>query len=189
LQVVADATVAGHGWQSAFVLTDLNDDGDFLDAGEKTALASKGGETQAFTINDVGQVAGYTGGNAVIWQNGAITKKLGQFNKGTPIPSGINHGGQVVGSGGGASGLDVRAWVWTGSGSIQDLNSLIPSGSGWTKLEYAWGINDAGMIVGQGQLAAGVDHGFLLTPTAAPSAAASTAAPSLANANSSGLTT
>jgi probable HAF family extracellular repeat protein len=185
LQVVANATVAGRGWQSSFVLTDLNDDGDFLDAGEKTALASKGGETQAFTINDVGQVAGYTGGNAVIWQNGAITKKLGQFNKGTPIPTGINHGGQVVGWGGGASGQDVRAWVWTGSGSIQDLNSLLPGGSGWTKLENAWGINDAGMIVGQGQLTAGVEHGFLLTPTSAPSSATSTALPSFADAKTS----
>jgi probable HAF family extracellular repeat protein len=116
-----------------------------------------------------------------------MTKKLGQFNKGTPIPTGINHGGQVVGWGGGASGQDVRAWVWTGSGSIQDLNSLIPRGSGWTKLENAWGINDAGGIVGQGQTTPGVEHGFLLAPASAPTTVGSTDASSLADAKTSGV--
>jgi hypothetical protein len=184
LQIIANATVPGGGWNSAFVLTDLYHDG-FQSAGEKTPLASSGGETQALAINDLGQVAGYTGGNAVVWQNGRITKKLGQFNKGTPAPTGINHGGQVVGWGGGSTGLDDRAWVWTGSGKIQDLNGLIPTNSGWT-LEQATGINAGGMIVGQGPTS-GAQHGFLLTPTSAPAATAATSAAHHTDAKASGV--
>ena len=58
LQIIANATVPGGcGWCSAFVLTDLYHDG-FQSAGEKTSLASSGGGTQAFAINDVGKVVG-----------------------------------------------------------------------------------------------------------------------------------
>jgi probable HAF family extracellular repeat protein len=45
---------------------------------------------------------------------------------------------------------------------MQDLNSLIPVGSGWV-LSIANGINDSGEIVGYG-LIHGKTHGFLLTP-------------------------
>jgi hypothetical protein len=186
LQVVANTTVKGGGWQSAFLLTDLNDDGDFLDAREKTALASSG-ETQAFAINDVGEVAGFTGGNAVIWQNGVVTNNLGQFKRGTPIPTGINHAGQVVGWAIGADKLNSLAWVWTGSAKIQDLNNLIPNKPGWTELESAWGINDTGTIVGQGQITPGVWHGFLLTPKISDSAVETASPDNRADANASSL--
>ena len=57
--------------------------------------------------------------------------------------------------------LAYHAFVYEG-GSMTDLNSLIPAGSGWV-LRSATGVNDAGEIVGygtyQGQLS-----GFLLTP-------------------------
>ncbi len=50
---------------------------------------------------------------------------------------------------------------------MYDLNSLIPSSSGWT-LEDAYGINDYGQIVGVG-IINGLEHAFLLTPwVAAP---------------------
>lgn len=183
LQVIANATVPGGGWNSAFVLTDLDHDG-FHSAGEKTPLASGGGETQAFAINDVGQVAGYTGGNAVVWQNGRVTKKIGQFNKGTPVPTGINHGGQVVGWGVG-TGFAQLAWTCTGTGKIQDLNGLIPTNSGWT-LSEARCINVDGLIVGQG-FTSGAQHGFLLTPTSATTVAAATSVAGLTDARTSGL--
>jgi hypothetical protein len=43
-----------------------------------------------------------------------------------------------------------------------DLNSLIPSGSSWDLLE-AYGINNAGQIVGEGLLN-GQSHAFVLDP-------------------------
>lgn len=46
------------------------------------------------------------------------------------------------------------------------LNDLIDPASGWA-LEYAFAINNAGQIVGWGQIN-GVDHGFLLNPVIAP---------------------
>ena len=45
---------------------------------------------------------------------------------------------------------------------LRDLNTLVPSGSGW-QLQFASGINDNGRIVGSGQFQ-GSTHGFLLTP-------------------------
>ena len=83
---------------------------------------------------------------------------------------------------GDANVLPRRAWVWTGSGSIQDLSGLIPKKSGWT-LDEAMGLDAAGNIVGQGQLASGAVHGFLLTPTAAPAAAAIASDASLTQSN------
>jgi probable HAF family extracellular repeat protein len=49
-----------------------------------------------------------------------------------------------------------------GAAKIQDLNNLIPAGSGWF-LQYAFGINNSKQIVGQGLLN-GKQHAFLLLP-------------------------
>jgi hypothetical protein len=57
-----------------------------------------------------------------------------------------------------------RAFVWTSAGGFQDLNSLIPSDSGWT-LESATAINDRGEIVGRGDFRRDDDRGFLLIPS------------------------
>jgi hypothetical protein len=55
-----------------------------------------------------------------------------------------------------------RAFAWAGSQGFRDLNSLVPSDSGW-KLESAAAINDRGEIVGSGEFR-GDDRGFLLIP-------------------------
>ncbi len=60
-----------------------------------------------------------------------------------------------------------HAFLSHGSGPIEDLNDLIPSGSGWT-LEQANCVNDNGQIVGLGSIG-GHTHAFLLTPTPEPS--------------------
>jgi hypothetical protein len=57
--------------------------------------------------------------------------------------------------------LIYHAVIYT-NGKPQDLNRLIPKGSGWV-LEAATSINDVGEIVGYGTLH-GQEHGFLLTP-------------------------
>jgi hypothetical protein len=89
-----------------------------------------------------------------------------------------------VGWGLGANRLNRRAWIWTDSGAIKDINGLIRTKSGWT-LEEASGINAGGMIVGQGQLTSGAQHGFLLTPLTAPATAVMTAEARLTEANAS----
>ena len=48
------------------------------------------------------------------------------------------------------------------NGKLTDLNSLIPSGSGWV-LTAATGVNAAGEIVGYGTLKS-MQHAFLLKP-------------------------
>jgi len=50
---------------------------------------------------------------------------------------------------------------------MTDLNSLLPSGSGWDLLDAA-AINNAGDIVGTGINPDGVEHAFLLTPPSVP---------------------
>src|SRR5262249_55275721 len=161
-------------------LHDTDGDGDFLDLDlnlkprEVTDLGTLHGATSAgaYAINDVGQVAGASGGNAFTWQNG-VMKSLGQFHQETPTPSGINHSSVVVGY-----TEHHGAWVWTGNGRIQGLNDVIPRNSGWNLLG-AWGISDAGTIVGYAGTivgygtppSGGPNHAFLVTPTSAPAAA------------------
>jgi probable HAF family extracellular repeat protein len=72
------------------------------------------------------------------------------------------------------------------SGTVIDLNSQLPKKSGWSLLEIAYGINDAGQIVGEGQVA-GSRHAFLLTPTIRRTAAAlASTSPPIANHESAG---
>jgi hypothetical protein len=55
------------------------------------------------------------------------------------------------------------AWIWS-NGTFQDLNNLIPSGSGFT-LDNATAINDNGQIVATGRNSVGQEHTFLLSPS------------------------
>jgi probable HAF family extracellular repeat protein len=60
---------------------------------------------------------------------------------------------------------DWHAFLWE-NGVMQDLNDLIPEGTGWT-LTAARMINDDGLIVGYGTLG-GEQRAFLLTPIPEP---------------------
>jgi probable HAF family extracellular repeat protein len=73
---------------------------------------------------------------------------------------GINNGGHIVGTADDAQGVG-RAFIYR-RGSMADLNSFLPPGSGWF-LSAAYSINDAGQIAGVGQIK-GQSHGFLMTP-------------------------
>jgi hypothetical protein len=68
----------------------------------------------------------------------------------------------VVVGGYGPDSEHYRAFAWAQAQGFRDLNSLVPSNSGW-KLESAAAINDRGEIVGNGELR-GDDRGFLLIP-------------------------
>jgi probable HAF family extracellular repeat protein len=79
----------------------------------------------------------------------------------------INDSGVIVGDGQIQTGVN-HAWIYFGSGSLIDLNTMIPSGSGW-ELERAEDINNRGEIVGTGFFN-GQQRAFLLRPIVTKSA-------------------
>ena len=129
--------------------------------GTVTDLGTLGGpQSAAYAINNNGQVTGWaqTSSDATdlfLWSNGTMTD-LGTFGQ-DPVGEAINDHGVIVGQ------SDNGAWIWSG-GVFQNLNNLIPPGSGFT-LTDAPAINDNGQIVATGTSnTSGQTHAFLLTP-------------------------
>ncbi len=128
----------------------------------------------AQAINDSGQVTGSSNvaepfgrSHAFLWKRGAMKDlgTLGDANVDTSLGLAINNLGQVVGQS--SVGTQTYAFLFDGT-RIVDLNATLDaSGQGWV-LKTAWGINDAGQIVGVGQIGTNLaSHGFLLTPVGA----------------------
>jgi len=67
--------------------------------------------------------------------------------------------------------LDVGSHPEYATPECDNLNDLILAGSGWTLVD-AYGINEAGQIVGWGLNPDGYQRGYLLTPIPEPSAVA-----------------
>jgi len=169
-------TLAAEDWSQGY---DINDAGqgvgwsgapsvDFRavlwEDGVVTNLGTLGGnKSEAFGITESASVVGYSRTDAdeqhaFLWQDGAMTD-LGTLTGATDSRAwDINEAGQVVGDSGG------RAFLWQG-GAMIDLNDLIDPGAGWV-LTVAYGINDAGQIVGGGTSASagGGSRAFLLNP-------------------------
>ena len=129
--------------------------------GTVTDLGTLGGtQSAAYAINNLGQVTGWahTASEAThvfLWSNGTMTD-LGTFGL-DPVGEAINNHGVIVGQSGNG------AWIWS-NGTFQNLNNLIPPGSGFT-LNDATAINDNGQIVADGSNnTTGQTHAFLLTP-------------------------
>jgi len=125
--------------------------------GLPTTLPLPSGATSgaAVALNDADTAAGHyylpnAGDYACTWQNGKLTGLLG-LSGGSGDALAINAAGTVVGQSNG------HAVVWR-NGKVTDLNSFLPSGSGWV-LYSANGINDRGQITGFGSNGA-----FILTP-------------------------
>ena len=101
----------------------------------------------ATAINNNGQIAGtvFTGGTTegFLYSNGTITN-LGSF-----LPAAINDSGVMVGG----PSIDT-------GGTVQNLNTLIPAGSG--QIQDATAINDNGQIVANGTVGSG---SVLLNPS------------------------
>jgi probable HAF family extracellular repeat protein len=94
-----------------------------------------------------------------MWEKGRM-RNLGAPAGLSSTALGINDSGQIVGFAQSRS-LDHRALLWQ-DGHLYDVNTLLPSGSGW-KLSEARDINRQGQIVGVGTFR-GVQGGFLLNP-------------------------
>ena len=132
------------------------------------------GSSHANAVNDNGMVVGdsqsfvgrtrssqafsYTTGGGMV-ALGTVPGGQASFS----IAYGVNNSGQIVGQTLNAIRADV-AFVYV-NGTMNDLNTLIPQGSGW-QLSVATAINASGQIVGQGTDPAGHLVGFLLTPQA-----------------------
>jgi probable HAF family extracellular repeat protein len=113
-----------------------------------------GGSSSGTAINNNGQVVGTsqtsTGAeDGFLWSNGTMTDLGPNFS-----PAAINDGGVIVG------GPFVDS-----NGTLQNLNNLIPAGSGYQILN-ATGINDNGQIVANAvDTATGQTHALLLNPS------------------------
>ncbi len=101
------------------------------------------GNSQAFGINDSGQVVGSSGGHAFIWDGSSGMQDIGDLGGGFADAFGISGNGKVTGQaqlGGPCCSFD--AFLWT-NGVIQDLGKLGGSGS------RGFGVNSNGQVVGR----------------------------------------
>jgi probable HAF family extracellular repeat protein len=128
--------------------------------------------TEANAINDLGQIVGdwLVGdtGDGLLWSGGTMTDLGNLLNCIENYAFDINNESQIVGCSRTSTGVKY-ACLWLDSHAT-DLDSLIPSGSGW-QLQEARGVNDLGQITGFGLLG-GQSLAFLLTPVPEPSALA-----------------
>ena len=131
-------------------------------SGTMTVIGTVGGlQASATAINSSGRIVGFAqdssdADHGFLYMNGKMTD-LGL----NVFPYAINDHGVIVGEGptGGPGGAVVDS-----GGGFQNLNNLVPGGSGFTLTE-AVGINDNGQIVADGSNnTTGQNHAFLLTP-------------------------
>lgn len=91
---------------------------------------------------------------------------LAAYTDGTALA--VNDQGSMVGYYE-ASGQRIAA-IWTSLGGLKSLNSLLPANSNWTSLTAAYGVNNAGQVVGFGTYNNGgtsVPHTAFVMDTAA----------------------
>lgn len=140
-------------------------------------LGTLGGKvSHAYDVNEHGHVCGWsqvgwspTASHGYFWADG-VMKDIGTAGGEYSAGFAINDRDEIVGMTSRADGQYV-AFQWK-SGVLVDLNTLLPSGSGWF-LTRAWDIDANGVIVGEGTLN-GEMRAFVLTPaslTSVPTAA------------------
>jgi probable HAF family extracellular repeat protein len=96
----------------------------------------------AWTMTDLGSLPGYRDSTAVA----------------------VNNLGEIVGFAG--NGITTEAFLYL-NGQMIDLTRLLPANSGFTQLLTATGINDNGVIIGQGITTTGATDAYILTYSAA----------------------
>jgi probable HAF family extracellular repeat protein len=140
--------------------------------GGMTVLSSEpGGGGVAYDLNTSGSAVGYITRSSsdftdasILWE-GSSRRHLGQIGIGVNSRAhSINESGEVVGYSSIDDFSDNRAFVWDDVRGIRNLNDYLLSGGNDWILREAYGINDAGYIVGIGDYQGGASAGFLLLP-------------------------
>jgi len=141
--------------------------------GTMTDLGTLGGKFSFGNgINISGQVTGGsattgdTASHAFLYSGGTMMD-LGTLGGTFGQGLGINASGLVVGSSRVTGDTTEHAFFYSANTGMVDLNTLLPSDSGWT-LTQATAINDSGQITGFGTNPSGLTHAFLLTPATIP---------------------
>lgn len=158
-QIVGVANLSPDGKNHAI----LWDKGKWHDLG----LLKGGSFSHAHALNDAGDTVGWADNSAgaiqpVLWKNHQLSE-LGTLGDDPGQALAINDKDEIVGSSANRYQRQ-HAFLWK-KGTMTDLNNLIPANSGWI-LFRAFGINDAGQIVGFGRHN-GSARFFLLTPLSA----------------------
>ena len=117
--------------------------------------------SSAIAVNDHGHVVVQAFSEIFLYAEKSLAR-LELSPKYPSQPRALNNCDVIVGSFGPFADAE-RAFVWDRSRGFRDLNSHIPSDSGW-KLESATSINDRDEIVGRGDYKGQDDTGFLLIP-------------------------
>lgn len=112
---------------------------------QMTDLGTLSGNSEAFAINESGQVAGYSGSKPFLWENGVMKELALPAGFTSGRAQGLNNLGHVVGQMNGASGT--RAFLWTREGGMRPLAGSDNSN--------AYAINDNGIVAGYAKMADG----------------------------------
>jgi probable HAF family extracellular repeat protein len=193
-QVVGGADIAaptGYHITHAFLWTPSTaggTKGTMIDLGTLgTALSNN--NSWATAVNNQGTVVGMTdvgsgASDPFVWVPTAPNRTTGTMLDlrayGGGSANAINNSGAIVGASD-PDGTGDHAILWqqdsSGTYHVGDLNTLIPTGTGWL-LVSADAINDRGQIVVEARQASGPNHALLLTPTTTTTLALSATATS-----------
>jgi len=124
-----------------------------------TAIAASG----VIVGDSYGAVSTIANTSAVVWQGGAISALPPRNTGESCVALGLNAYGEIVGYVGSDTADGAGALLWD-NGAVRDLQTLIPSNSGW-RLSAARSVNDRGQIVGYGWHN-NAPRAYLLTPGA-----------------------
>jgi probable HAF family extracellular repeat protein len=160
-QVVGGMNLAGDQTQHAFAWKD----GQLIDLG-----TLGGASSHANWENAAGDVVGNADlptaatHGAFLWKDGTL-RDLGRLPGDVcSTATGINAHDQVVGGSQATCGSGGHGIVWD-KGRLVNLNELVAPDAGWrTQVQFAFYINDSGVIFGVGVLANGDERPIVLVP-------------------------